>query len=80
MTARSFPRRSSSKDVSASQVPMTSSPMRSYRGNPHASVPIPCRKGLLEREAPAGKRLDEELALDRRLDVEFLADVRILAD
>jgi len=37
-------------------------------------------KELLEGEAPTGKLFDRELPLDGRLDVEFLADVRLLAD
>jgi len=37
-------------------------------------------KSLLEGEAPARELFEGEAALDRRLDVELLADVRVLAD
>jgi hypothetical protein len=37
-------------------------------------------KELLEGEAAAGKLLDREVPLDRRLGVEHLADLRFLAD
>jgi len=35
---------------------------------------------LLEGEAAARELFDREAALDRRLDIEFLADVRLLPD
>jgi hypothetical protein len=37
-------------------------------------------KELLEGEAAAGELLDREAPLDRRLDVEHLADLRFLPD
>src|SRR5262249_24531138 len=70
------PRRSSTARRPSISARTGSSGSRTVRGSPRRSSST----GLLVSEAPARERLDQGLPLDRRLDVELLAGVRLLAD